>query len=201
MRVAVIGAGAMGSIFGAALARAGDEVAFVDSRAELVEAINRDGLTVEGALGAFHLHPHATRDASTLAPIDCAVIQVDANATASAAKSAAACLGESGFAITLQNGIGNVEALGAVLGEQRVAAGSTYNSGAALGLARVLHSNAGPTVVGEVAGRPTARIEALAARLRPAHRNLGQCDGRGVEQIRPQLRDQSGERADRAQAG
>ena len=44
MRVAVIGAGAMGSIFGAALSRSGAEVIFFDRRPEVVEAINNDGL-------------------------------------------------------------------------------------------------------------------------------------------------------------
>lgn len=50
MRVAVLGAGAMGAIFGAALSRAGAEVMFFDKRAEVVEAIDRDGLRLSGVL-------------------------------------------------------------------------------------------------------------------------------------------------------
>ncbi len=168
MRVAVIGSGAMGSIFGAALARSGAEVAFVDNRAEQVAAIARDGLVVEGALGQFRLHPRVSADAASLHPADCALIMVDANATSAAARAAATCLAPDGFALTLQNGIGNIEALVEALGAARVLAGSTYNSGATLGLGRALHSNAGPTWIGELDGRVTPRVQGMAKRLTDA---------------------------------
>ena len=51
MKIAVIGAGGMGGSFGALMAEAGLDVTLIDSWAEHVEAINRDGLLVEGALG------------------------------------------------------------------------------------------------------------------------------------------------------
>jgi 2-dehydropantoate 2-reductase len=168
MRVAVIGAGAMGSIFGAALARSGAEVAFGDNRAAQVEAIARDGLSVEGVLGPFHLRPRASLAAAALGPADCALILVDANATPAAAQAAKACLAPGGFALTLQNGIGNIEALTEVLGAARVLAGSTYNSGAALGPGRALHSNAGPTAIGELDGRSTDRVRDIATRFTAA---------------------------------
>lgn len=168
MRVAIIGSGAMGSIFGVALARSGAEVAFCDSRRDLVEAIARDGLVIEGVLGRQRLHPVVSVDSAALGPVDCTLILVDANATGPAAQSAAACLAPDGFALTLQNGIGNIEALVAALGEGRVLAGSTYNSGATLGLGRVLHSNRGPTVIGELNGAVTPRVADLARRFTDA---------------------------------
>jgi 2-dehydropantoate 2-reductase len=70
--------------------------------------------------------------------------------------------------LSLQNGIGNVEALGEALGLERVVAGSTYNSGATLGLARVLHSNAGPTWIGEAVGGSSDRVCDLARRMTAA---------------------------------
>ena len=93
---------------------------------------------------------------------------VDANATPRAAKVVASCLSRQGFALSLQNGIGNVEALGEALGLERVVAGSTYNSGAALGLARVVHSNAGPTWIGEAVGGSSERVCDLARRMTAA---------------------------------
>lgn len=168
MRVAVIGSGAMGAIFGAALVRSGADVAFCDSRPELIDTIRRDGLSVEGVLGPQHFRPVASTDSAALGPVDCALVLVDANGTAAAARSAAACLLADGFALTLQNGIGNVEALVAALGEKRVLAGSTYNSGATLGLGRVLHSNPGPTVIGELDGTASPRISDIAARFTEA---------------------------------
>src|SRR5262249_34378632 len=95
----------------------------------------------------------------------CALILVDANSTAAAARSAAACLAPDGFVLTLQNGIGNVEALAEVFGAKRVLAGSTYNSGHTLDLGRALHSKPGHTGVGESTGGVTPRARDIAERF------------------------------------
>jgi 2-dehydropantoate 2-reductase len=168
MKVAVIGSGAMGTIFGLAMARSGDEVLFYDVRPDLIAAIEAGGLHLEGALGAFHSRPKAAPRPEQLGAVDCALVAVDATATAQAAGVAKSCLSSQGFALSLQNGIGNVEALGEALGLERVVAGSTYNSGASLGLARVVHSNAGPTWIGEAMGGRSERVRDLARRLTAA---------------------------------
>ena len=168
MKVGVIGSGAMGTIFGLAMARSGDDVLFYDVRPDLIAAIEHDGLRLEGVLGTFHLRPNATLKPEQLGVIECALVAVDANATPQAAKVVASSLSSQGFALSLQNGIGNVEALGEELGLERVVAGSTYNSGATLGLARVLHSNAGPTWIGEAVGGSSERVCDLARRMTAA---------------------------------
>lgn len=162
MRVAVLGAGAMGSIFGAALARSGADVAFFDNRAEVAEAINRDGLRLSGVLGDITLRAPATTDVGALGKVDVALVLVDSTATAEVAAIAAQCLDAAGYALTLQNGIGNWEALAERLGVQRVLAGSTFNSGASLGPGRTAHTNLGPTVIGEIDGRISERASAIA---------------------------------------
>jgi 2-dehydropantoate 2-reductase len=103
-----------------------------------------------------------------LGVIECALVSADANATPQTAKVAASCLSRQGFALSLQNGIGNVEALGEALGLEKVVAGSTYDSGATLGLARVLHSNAGATWIGEAVGGSSERVCHLARRMTAA---------------------------------
>ena len=77
-----------------------------------------------------------------MTPADFAIIFTDANATKDAARTAAQMLKPDGFALTLQNGIGNVEALVAELGEARVVAGVTMNSGAFPGPGRAAYTNA-----------------------------------------------------------
>ena len=77
MRVAVLGAGAMGAIFGSAFARAGAEVAFFDKRPDVVEAIQSTGLVLEGVLGATTARYFATTRAAELAPVDLALVLVD----------------------------------------------------------------------------------------------------------------------------
>ena len=155
----------MGAIFGSALARAGADVVFFDNRPEVVEAINARGLMLEGVLGASAARFPATIVAAELGTVDLALVLVDSSATAAVAEVAAELLGESGCALTLQNGVGNWEALAARLGRARVLAGSTYNSGAGLAPGRARHTNLGPTVIGETDGAMSKRAREIARLL------------------------------------
>jgi 2-dehydropantoate 2-reductase len=168
MRIAIIGAGAMGSMFGARFARAGAKVTLYDVDREHVAAINGEGLRLETPDGELRVPLSATADASAVGPVDCAVVLVDSNATGAAAAVAASALRPDGYALTLQNGIGNVEALTATLGRERVVGGTTYNSAAKLAPGHVVHSNIGETTIGELDGRPSERLDALAALFRRA---------------------------------
>jgi len=85
-----------------------------------------------------------------------------------AAEVAARVLDEGGFALTLQNGIGNVETLAEVLGPGRVVGGSTMCSFRVEGPGRVRQTHAALTTVGELDGRRSERVEAAAAALRRA---------------------------------
>jgi 2-dehydropantoate 2-reductase len=163
VRIAVIGAGAMGAMFGARFARAGAEVVLFDKDEGHVAAINANGLMVEGRDGDLEMRLAATTDAGAIGPVDMALVMVDGNATAAAAAMLADVLPEAAFVLTLQNGIGNVEALTAALGEGRVMAGSTYNSGARLAPGKVAHTNVGDTTIGEIDGRQSERLKAVAA--------------------------------------
>jgi 2-dehydropantoate 2-reductase len=162
MRVTLIGCGAMGGVFGAALAQGGARIACFDRRLEVVEAIRQQGLRVSGELGNRQVQAEASTEIDELGKADLALVLVDAASTANAAEIAQRCLDPHGYALTLQNGIGNVEALQARLGRDRVAAGITYNSAASLAPGFAQHTNRGPTVVGEVAGAVTPRLRHLA---------------------------------------
>jgi len=168
MRIAMIGAGAMGSTFAAWLARAGAEVVLYDVDETHIAAIAAAGLTVATPAGEINLPLPATSDIAEIAPVDMAMVLVDSNATRAAAETAAKVLPPGAFALTLQNGIGNVEALTAVLGRDRVIAGTTYNSAARLAPGRVLHSNIGETTIGELDGSSSERVSAIAALFRQA---------------------------------
>ena len=168
MRIAMIGAGAMGSMFGARFARAGADVVLYDLDAAHVAAVASRGLTVKTPQGDLHVALPATGDPLAIGAADCAVVLVDSNATTVAARVIATALPPGAFALTLQNGIGNVEALVEVLGSARVVAGTTYNSAARLGPGTVLHSNAGETTIGELDGTASPRVAALADLFRAA---------------------------------
>lgn len=168
MRIAVIGAGAMGSVYGGRLALAGFEVGLCDVNADHIAAIRTHGLRLGGLPGEHVIRLPATTDAADLAPRDLAIIFTDANATSAAAESAAALLAPEGCALTLQNGIGNVEALAARLGADRVVAGVTMNSAFMPGAGEARHTNAGGTWIGEVAPRDGSRVARICDMLRRA---------------------------------
>ena len=74
MRVAVLGAGAMGAIFGSALYRVGADVVFFDNRLDVVEAITSRGLILDGVLGAMTVRCSATTVAAELGSVDLALV-------------------------------------------------------------------------------------------------------------------------------
>jgi 2-dehydropantoate 2-reductase len=168
VRIAVIGAGAMGAMFGARFREAGAEVVLYDIDRAHIAAIGSGGLRLSTPDGERRVALEATTEESEIAEADLALVMVGSNATEDAARVAAAVLGPDGFALTLQNGIGNVEALIAVLGPDRVIAGTTYNSAAKLAPGHVLHSNIGETTIGELDGRSSRRVERVAELFRAA---------------------------------
>jgi 2-dehydropantoate 2-reductase len=161
----VIGAGNIGCLYGGNLARVGEEVTLLDLWSEHVERIQRSGLQLDGLRGSFTARVAATTDPGEVAPADAALICVNAYSTAEAARSAARFLKPEGFVVTLQNGVGNVEALSAILGAGRVLAGLVFHSAELRGLGWVTHTNEGPTYLGELDRTRSPRLLALAAAL------------------------------------
>jgi 2-dehydropantoate 2-reductase len=126
MRVCVVGCGAVGSLFAANLATLEDvEVWAYDLAREHVDAINRDGLRLTGA-GDVLSHPRATTDASELPPCDFGIVATKAMHT-EAAVAAAAHAFASGCVASVQNGLGNEEAVARHV--ERVIRGTTFPAG------------------------------------------------------------------------
>ena len=168
MRIYMIGAGAMGGVYGGLLARAGYDVTLIDPREDHIRKIQREGITVEGVRGTHVIGLPAQCDYAGLPPADLAIIFTDSNSTGDAAKAIRQMLNPEGFALTLQNGIGNVEALIAELGRQRVIAGVSMNSAANPAAGRSAYTNVGMTSIGELDGRDTPRVKQVAEMLNKA---------------------------------
>ena len=168
MRFCIIGAGSMGSLYGGLLARAGFDVTLVDVWQEHIDAIRRDGLHLDGITGDLLIPIRATTRVDEVGTVDCAIILTDANTTREAAETARRVLGTGGFVLTLQNGIGNVEALDEVLGGSRVMGGISNHSAALRGPGHVTHTHAAPTWIGELDGRSTERLREAAEALTKA---------------------------------
>jgi 2-dehydropantoate 2-reductase len=148
MRVAVVGAGAMGSIFGARFHQAGHETVLVDVVQPLVDTINADGVTVVRGDDETLTRVPATTDPAGVGPVDIVVFFTKCYHTSSAAVSARPLVGPDTVVASLQNGWGNGDVLAAAYPPGQVVLGVTYNSGLLQGPGRVLHPAEQPTLVG-----------------------------------------------------
>jgi 2-dehydropantoate 2-reductase len=121
-----MGAGGVGGYFGARLANAGHEVAFV-ARGRHLLAMKERGLQVTSALGDVRLpRPVATDDPSTLGWFDAVLFAVKLWDTESAATAIKPLLAAGGVVIPFQNGVESIERVGAVVGEAQVMGGVAY---------------------------------------------------------------------------
>lgn len=168
MKICVIGAGSMGGMYGGRLALAGEEVLLVDLWQEHVDAINANGLRLDGVGGDQRIKLPAATSATGRGPFDVVIVFVDTNATEAVSKTIAPLLAPDGFAISLQNGIGNVEHLVAALGRERVVGGLSYHSAQLKGPGHVTHTHKGMTWLGELDGTRSERVARLEAAMRKA---------------------------------
>src|SRR6201991_512602 len=104
MRVAVLGAGAIGAYVGASLCRAGVEVHLV-ARGPHLAALRANGVQVLSPRGDFHAHPHATDKPEEIGPVDHVFLGLKANAYAAAGPMVEPLFGEHTTVIAGQNGI------------------------------------------------------------------------------------------------
>jgi len=153
MRVLVAGAGALGSVFGGFLRRAGIEVTLL-GRAAHLDAIAREGLFIDGIWGEHHVGGFTVAtDARTLrGPFPAILVPVKSYDTRTVAELVAPLLADDGVAISLQNGLGNVETLESVFGAPR-SVGARVIFGATVpapGRARITVF-ADPTAIGALA--------------------------------------------------
>ena len=164
MKICVLGAGSLGSAMGAALAEAGSDVWLVNRNRAHVDAINANGLTVRTDDGERSVRVSAAVDCAGLAPVDLVIVLVKSFDTRKAIEAAGPVIGRDTVVMSLQNGLGHEEVLGAVVGRQRLLAGRTYVGGQILAPGTVLAGTRGKeTIIGELDGRITDRVCAVAA--------------------------------------
>jgi 2-dehydropantoate 2-reductase len=161
VRVCVVGCGAVGSLFAANLSQLDDvEVWAYDLAREHVEAINRDGLRLSGA-GEVVGRLRATSDAGELPPCDFGIVATKAMHTGAAVGAVAAAFA-GGCVASVQNGIGNEEAIAEHV--DLVIRGTTFPAGRVLAPGQVQWDVKGDTTLGpfEPSPAPLAEIERLA---------------------------------------
>jgi len=148
MKIAVVGAGAMGSLFGALLAEAGNEVWLYDVWLEHVQTINQAGLRIEREGKTRTVDIRATDDPEQIGPAELVIIFVKSSRTSSAAETAQTIAGSDGSVMSLQNGMGNADVIAEFIEPERILAGTTSHGATMLGPGSIRHAGSGPTTIG-----------------------------------------------------
>lgn len=155
MKIAIVGAGAMGCLFGGYLARAGEDVSLVDRLVPTVEALRARGVRLWEGERAEDVPVAAALDPGDIGPVDLVIVFVKALHTRSAAASLPPLLGPETQVLTLQNGLGAADALTPPVAPERLLVGVTAQGGTLLGPGEVRHGGSGPTLVGPYRGDAT----------------------------------------------
>lgn len=163
MKVAVVGCGAMGSVYAALLGAAGHEVWAIDAWREHVEAMKANGLRLEGASGDRTVRVNATTNAAEAGPCDLVIIATKAMHVAQAAEASKALMGPNTMVLSIQNGLGGPDTAAKVLGEDRLMVGVVGGFGASMRGPGHAHHNGWELVrLGERKGPVTPRLKQVA---------------------------------------
>lgn len=159
MRIAVLAAGAVGGYFGARLAQAGHQVAFV-ARGRQLEALRTHGLRVASPLGDVHLpQVDVTDQPARIGPVDLVLFGVKLWDTATAAEASKPLLGGETGVVSFQNGVVKDDILGQALGAEHVIGGVCYISATIAEPGLIRHSGTlAKLVFGEYDGSLSPRV-------------------------------------------
>lgn len=168
MKTVIMGAGAMGSLFGGLLASKGEEVWLVDIWKEHVETLSSRGLIIEAGEKVQTIPVQATTDAATIGKADLVLYFVKTYHTEKAVQDSLTLEKDETLFLTLQNGLGNEEILCRHVDRKKVILGVTGQGATLLGPGRIRHAGRGKTYVGELDGKVTDRITRIAQMFQKA---------------------------------
>jgi 2-dehydropantoate 2-reductase len=153
MNIAIVGPGAIGILFSATLIKAGQNVWLLDHNKQRAEAISKNGITLESRDKAYNYEVKITHEPQDLLPMDLFIICVKSYDTKKTISLIKPVLKDNSFVLTLQNGIGNIEVISEVIGEDRVIGGVTSQGANVIGEGKARHAGFGETVIGSVSGK------------------------------------------------
>lgn len=149
VKIAVIGAGALGCLFGGRLTQADNEVCLVHHRQSYVDRLNNECLVIEDEHGdVTEIAVEATTDVTEFGPADLAIVFVKSHQTEAALSEHAACIGPQTSLLSLQNGLRHYDRLVEFAGEEHAFAGVTYQGAVVEEPGYVRVTSTGPSTFG-----------------------------------------------------
>ncbi|HBU08184.1 MAG TPA: 2-dehydropantoate 2-reductase [Candidatus Omnitrophica bacterium] len=154
MKITIVGPGAMGCLLACFLSKSKEEIWLLDKNPERAQKIKEQGLKIEGISGSWQVKVNIAAQAKEIAqPQDLVIIAVKSYDTKNAVKDIKSLLSETSLVLSLQNGLGNIEIISEVVGQERVLGGITNQGATLLGPGWVRHAGKAETVIGRLDGR------------------------------------------------
>jgi 2-dehydropantoate 2-reductase len=162
LNVAVLGAGAMGCLFGGLLAEKGLKVTLIDVWKEHIDAINKNGLKMDGFGGDRFIKINATNDPKSISPVDVVIVMCKATALEQALTNAKNIVGDKTVLMSFQNGIGHEAIMQNIVGVDKVLGGTTTQASNILGPGHIKNHASLPSWIGEYEGGLSDRVKDIA---------------------------------------
>jgi 2-dehydropantoate 2-reductase len=160
MKIAIVGTGAMGSVYAGLLASAGHEVWAIDRWREHIDAIRSKGLRLEGASGDRTVRIQASTDPRHAGTCDLVILATKAMHVRAAAESLKPLLNSETPVLSIQNGLGGPDTAASILGRDRVMVGVVGGFGASMrGPGHAHHNGMELVRLGEFGGPITERLK------------------------------------------
>lgn len=168
MKIVIVGPGAMGCLFAAFLSRSKEEIWILDKNKERAQNLSQNGISVEGVSGNWQVKIKAAAEAKEIGTADLVIINVKSYDTKEAILHSKPLVTDNTKVLTLQNGIGNIEIIGEVVGQEKVIGGVTNEGATLLDIGRIRHAGRGETVIGRLDGKIPVEIRSIRSTLNQA---------------------------------
>jgi len=161
MKIAIVGGGAMGCLFSAYLTKTKEDVWLLDKDPAKAAKLNDSGIYVESPTGNFQAKVKATANIQDIANCDLVLICVKSFNTKQAVEGIKPALSPETKIITLQNGLGNMEIISELTGEERVIAGVTSEGATLIETGKIRRSGNAETVIGAINGKTPVELRQI----------------------------------------
>ncbi|MDD4980009.1 MAG: 2-dehydropantoate 2-reductase [Candidatus Omnitrophica bacterium] len=161
MKIVIVGPGAMGCLLAGFLSKSKEEIWFLDENKERAAKMHHNGISIEGISGYWQTPIKATIDIKEIGKADLIIIAVKSYDTKEAVVQAKPLIGENTRVLTLQNGIGNIEVISEIAGNEKVIGGVTNLGATLLETGKVRHAGCGETVIGRIDGKIPAEMRSI----------------------------------------
>jgi 2-dehydropantoate 2-reductase len=161
MKIVVVGPGAIGCLFAAFLAKSKEEIWLLDKNKERAAKLNENGISLEGESGSWQIKVKTTLNPQDIGKADLILICVKSFHTKLTIEQIKPLLTAETKILTLQNGIGNVEIISELTGEEKVIVGVTNEGATLIDVGKIRHAGRGETIIGAIDGKTPVQMRAM----------------------------------------